>query len=210
MQIRTTLPRLLAEPISPWEGRPEEGRSIVIHCGSGRQLAEVAAFCGQSGSPLVELSTGTGLAATTLFPVVECANSNILMVKFMAMLASCGHLFKGHPVRLTESHQAGKTTVAGTAVQMAACLGLPPQEIRSIRDPQVQARDLGIPADRLGRHAYHLIEIGDACASIRVETRVEGAQPYAEGVAAVVRAIRSRPLENRRYTIEELVQNGWL
>lgn len=208
-EIAAALPALLENGLVPWEER-QQLPSLVVHCGSGRQLPEVLAFCKGTGSALLELSTGTELPPAPGFPLVECPNANILMVKFMAMLASCGHLLKGYPLRLTESHQAGKVTRAGTAVRLAETLGLDAGQIRSVRDPEVQQRDLGIPPHALERHAYHLIEIGDGACSIRMETRVENPQPYVQGVASILRALGARCLEGRRYTVEELVQLGWI
>ncbi|MDI9690464.1 hypothetical protein QM326_38275, partial [Burkholderia cenocepacia] len=67
-------------------------------------------------SPLVELSTGSDLETGTYgFPVVLCPNTNILMLKFMSMLETSGHLFRDCDISVTESHQAGKTSVPGTA-----------------------------------------------------------------------------------------------
>jgi len=185
--------------------------SIVVHAGSGRELGAVAEFCAGTQSPLIELATGSDLeSAQPAFPVVLCPNTNILMLKVMAMLAKSGHLFRNHAIRLTESHQAGKTSVPGTAVNMAQSLGLEASDIHSIRDAHVQAADLQIPEAHLARHAYHQIKIQDGACSLQLETRVYGDSAYADGVARIVAAVRTHTLDKRRYSVMEFVDAGWL
>lgn len=194
-----------------WPVVPGAVPSIVVHAGSGRELADVAAFCEMSGSPLVELATGSALERGSHgFPVVVCPNTNILMLKFMGMLERSGHLFHGHRIALAESHQAQKTSVPGTAVGMAHSLGLAVGDIQSVRSAEVQSRELHIPKEHLGRHAYHRIDIGDGLCSLTLETRVYGDAPYADGVARIVAAVRAHPLDKRRYSVMEFVHNGWL
>jgi dihydrodipicolinate reductase len=159
----------------------------------------------------MELATGSDMSGYSHnFPIVVCPNTNILMLKFMAMLASSGHYFKGYKLKIVESHQAGKTSVPGTAVNMAQSLHFPSEKIISIRDPIQQQELLKIETEHLARHAYHRIEIGDEGCSIAFETRVSNSAPYAEGVAKIISAVRSNTLENRLYDIMEFVENGWV
>jgi 4-hydroxy-tetrahydrodipicolinate reductase len=188
-----------------------EGSSIVVHAGSGRELDEVIAYCQRTGAVLVELATGSPLATADVdFPVVLCPNTNILMLKFMAMLARSGQQFKNYRIALVESHQAAKTSAPGTAVSMAKSLGLPSDQIVSIRDPAVQEEVLKIPPEHIARHAYHGIVISDDLTSITLETRVFGPAPYAAGLAQIIAAVRSNILERRRYDVVEFVENGWI
>ena len=186
-------------------------KSIVVHAGSGRELKDVIAYCHQTNSPLVELATGSEIEVTDLtFPVVVCANTNILMLKFMNMLAKAGHVFSGYSIKITESHQVQKQSVPGTAVKMAEALGLNTSDVRSVRDQRAQKVELRIPEEHLDRHAYHQILIEDAACSVTMETRVFGASPYADGVTSIISAIRLIELENRLYTVNEFVDNGWI
>lgn len=198
--------------VTAWEnGKSLARQSVVVHAGSGRELETVAAYCGATKSPLLELATGSKIAPSAqAFPIVICPNTNILMLKFMSMLAQCGHLFREHRITLTESHQAQKTSVPGTAVAMARALGLQDSDILSIRDAETQLADLGIPEAQLARHAYHRILIEDGDCSLKLETRVHGESPYAAGVARIVSAVQGRELENRIYPIMEFVNNGWI
>lgn len=198
--------------IISWTNQGEaKGKSIVIHAGSGRELKDVISYCQGTGSPLVELATGMEIAIEPpAFPLVLCPNTNILMLKFMSALARSGNLFSGYGIKLTESHQAQKKSVPGTAVGIAHALGLTAGDVLSVRNPDEQKARLKIPVEHLDRHAYHQIVIEDAGCNIIIETRVYGASPYADGVRKILSAIRSNWLENRIYPINEFVENGWI
>lgn len=192
-------------------GPTAQGSSVVVHAGSGRELDDVIAYCHVTKSALIELATGSKLEiASPTFPVVLCPNTNILMLKFLNMLARGGKLFKGYHIEVTESHQAEKRSAPGTAITIAQSLGLSANEVVSVRDPEEQLTTLHIPVEHLGRHAMHAILIEDSVCRIALETRVYGASPYADGVAKVVSAITSRRLENRVYPIDEFVEHGWV
>lgn len=204
-----------AGAVVAWSGPGPDlrgGSAIVVHAGSGRELEAVTAFCRATHSPLVELATGSALEQQQLhgFPVVLCPNTNILMLKFMAMLERSGALFHGERVSLTESHQAQKSSVPGTAVSMARSLGLPASAIESVRSAEVQRDALQIPPEHLARHAYHQVVIEDGVCRVALETRVYGDAPYAHGVGRIVAAVRAHPLEDRVYPVIEFVDNGWL
>lgn len=198
--------------VTPWDNTAHSAnKSIVIHAGSGRELGAVTAYCAATQSPLIELSTGSEVeSAHYPFPVVVCPNTNILMLKVMSMLAKSGHLFRNHSIQLTESHQANKSSVPGTAVNMAQSLGLKDSDVRSIRDADVQREALKIPEAHLARHAYHQILIKDGECSLQLETRVYGESAYADGVARIIAAVRAHTLENRVYSVMEFVDLGWL
>jgi len=192
-------------------GSAAQGPSVVVHAGSGRELDGVIAYCHETGSALIELATGSKLEIESpTFPVILCPNTNILMLKFMNMLARGGGLFKGYHIEVTESHQAEKRSAPGTAIAIAQSLGLSANEVVSVRDEEVQRTALGIPAQHIGRHAVHTILIEDTACRISLETRVYGASPYADGVAKIVSAVIYRQLENRLYPIDEFIERGWV
>lgn len=185
--------------------------TAVVHAGSGRELPEIVVFCREHGAVLIELSTGTDVAALAQgIPVVMCPNANILMLKFMAMLARNGHWFKDCRIGITESHQANKTSVPGTAVAMADALGVDAQVIVSVRDPAVQTTLLCLAPQDLARHAFHRIQIDDGACAITLETLVQGNAPYVDGVRRIIGAALSHPLESRVYGVLEFIDNGWL
>lgn len=190
---------------------PAAGAAFVVHAGSGRELAQVTAYCQRTGATLLELSTGSVLEeGCPGFPVVLCPNTNILMLKFMSMLAASGHLFRGYDIDLQESHQHGKTSAPGTALALAQSLGLKPESIASERDPSRQMDVLAVPREHLTRHAVHRIRISDGVCTLNLESRVLGGAPYARGVGLLLRALRTRTLERRLYRVEELISAGWL
>ncbi len=211
-ELLSALPSVSSTRVIAWaDAATIEGSFIVVHAGSGRELEDVIAYCQKTGSSLVELATGSAIANRQVnFPVVVCPNTNILMLKFLAMLASSGHHFKNYKVRVVESHQADKSSVPGTAVALAKSLGLLNEEIVSVRNPHEQREALGIPPEYLSRHAYHRVEIEDHVGRIVLETRVFGPAPYADGLAQIISAVRSNKLESRHYNVMEFIENGWV
>lgn len=131
-----------------WPNAPAtQGRSVVVHAGSGRELNAVIAYCVETNSVLIELATGSKLeVASSTFPVILCPNTNILMLKFMRMLARSGKLFEGYGIELTESHQAEKRSAPGTAIAIAQSLGLSAEDVISVRDRETQLAALRITA----------------------------------------------------------------
>lgn len=198
--------------VRSWSSAPvAKGRSAVVHTGSGRELNDAIAYCRETNSVLIELATGSNIeVASPTFPVVLCPNTNILMLKFMNMLAKSGRLFEGYRIELTESHQAEKQSTPGTAVAIAQSLGLPAEDVISVRDRDAQLTTLRIPSEHLGRHALHSVLIDDGTCRVLLETRVYGSSPYAHGVSKIVSAVATRPLENRVYAIDEFVEHGWV
>lgn len=206
---------LQAEPgivASAWpSGGPGVDADVIAHAGSGRELPEVVAHCRRTGTPLLELSTGSALEQMGVdFPAVLCPNTNLLMLKLMRLLAAGGASFARYPMQLIESHQATKTSAPGTALALAASLGLPAEAVVSVRDPAVQREALGIPPEHLGRHAVHRLLIDDGACSVAIETRVFGAAPYVQGVRQIAQAVRQHALEPRLYPVDELLERGWL
>jgi len=107
---------------------------------------------------------------------------------------------------MSEIHRFPQVLVVG----MAQSLGLASDKVLSVRDPQVQRGDLGIPDIHLSRHAVHRIDIGDNTCRVRLETRVFGDSPYAAGVGQIVAAVRACALDKRVYPVAEFIRNGWI
>ncbi|RDI10539.1 dihydrodipicolinate reductase C-terminal domain-containing protein [Comamonas sp. AG1104] len=200
------------QAILPWHSDPTSNeRSIVIHAGSGRELQTISTFCSRTSSVLIELSTGSAIESVDVcFPVVLCPNTNILMLKFMHMLECSGSLFSGYDIQLTESHQASKKSVPGTAVAIANALSLSIDKIASVRDTATQTGEFKIQEEHLGRHAFHQIRINDGSCQIAMESRVVGDSPYAHGVQQIVSAVIEQKLLNRIYSITEFIEKRWL
>lgn len=186
-------------------------RSIIVHAGSGRELPEIVSFCKKTNSTLIELSTGSVLEGEQQsFPIVMCPNTNILMLKFMNMIAKSGHLFSGCEIEIMESHQSSKKSTPGTAVAIAQSLSVNPNLIKSVRDPEDQKNLLNIEEKHLHRHAFHSIRLVDGPCQVVLESRVFGESPYASGVSKIINATFFNVLENRTYSINEYIENGWV
>ena len=199
--------------VALWETRDLNSmpESIVVHAGSGRQLAEVYEFCKSSNSVFVELSTGTTTIDNDFsFPVILCPNTSILLIKFLAMWKHFGNLSNKFDISILESHQHSKKSTPGTAVEIADAVGYSRENISSVRDPEVQSKELRIPNEYLPKHAFHRVKIEDGSVSIQIETKVLGHDSYAVGVREIVSAIRKIELENRKYQITEFAENGWI
>jgi len=193
-----------------WEERtcPAEGRQIVVHAGSGRQLDEIIAHCKTTGATMLELSTaGSHLPENPPFPLIICPNVNMPMLHFMATVKHASRYFLGQDIHISESHQSSKATKPGTAAYMAKTLGIPEADIESIRDPKVQGGQLGIPAEFLDRHAYHRIVIKNPEVEIRMETRVLGKSAYASGLSKIIDMIARTELSPGCHDIVDLVDN---
>jgi CheY-like chemotaxis protein len=159
---------------------------------------------------LAILSTGgSPLPADPDFPLIICPNVNMLMLSFMAMIKQASGYFQGHDIRITESHQASKSTKPGTAVHLAQSLGVPEGEIRSERNPKAQNQVLGIPSAYLDRHAYHEIVISDAEVEIRLQTRVLGKSAYASGLARLIELVSKRRPDPGCHDVVDLVTSGY-
>ncbi|MFZ0481759.1 MAG: dihydrodipicolinate reductase C-terminal domain-containing protein [Desulfobacterales bacterium] len=199
--------------ISSWDTKETHSmaKSIVVHAGSGRQLSEVYEFCKSSNSVLVELSTGTAtLEQEFLFPVIICPNTSILLIKFLSIWKHFGKLSNKYDISILESHQTTKKSLPGTAVDIADAIGFPIERISSVRDPEVQSKEIGIPDEYLAKHAFHRVKIEDGSVSIQIETKVLGHDSYASGVREILFAIGKIEIENRKYHITEFAENGWI
>lgn len=186
-------------------------QAIVVHAGSGRQLPECLAFCARTGSVFVELSTGLETESMEPeFPLIICPNTSILVLKTLNLLKIGGHVFEKYDISITESHQAAKTTEPGTAYSFAHSLQIPIEQISSVRIPDIQLNTIGIPAEYIGKHAYHKIVIKDGTDEVTIETKVLGHESYAQGVKKIVEAVLQFPLENKRYTVLDLIGCGML
>ncbi len=186
-------------------------KAIIVHAGSGRQLEDILRYCSFTKSVLIELSTGLQTEQTKAdFPLILCPNTSILVLKTLQMIKAFGPSFSGLDLSLMESHQSSKKTEPGTAYAFADSLDIPHGHIISIRNPSVQEKLLNIPPEFLDKHAYHRLVIKDGNDEVTIETKVLGHASYASGVKRIIDAILTHNLENRTYTVLELIENHLL
>ncbi len=198
--------------VAPWEDRDavRGQRVFVVHAGSGRELGDAVKFCSVTGSVLLDLSTaGSQLPEAPDFPLVVCPNVNMQMLGFMAMVRQGAKYFRGRDIRITESHQASKSTRPGTAIHLAHSLDVPEEEIRSERDPKTQSEVLKIPSAYITRHAFHEIVISDAEVEIRLQTRVLGKTAYASGLARIIDMMNGTTIGPGLHDIVDLLVNDF-
>lgn len=201
------------QSVVPWSDSTlhKDEDIIVVHAGSGRELESVYTFCTEHQKPLIELATNiSSNKSHSAFPLVVCPNTNILLLKFMAMISKFGTNFIEYDKTIIESHQSTKTSAPGTAYAIAKSLGVENEKVESVRDPFVQEKALGIPGPFLSRHAYHKITISDSTVSVTLETKVFGSTPYSAGLAKIIDAMITRKLEKRVYDVLEFIEQGWI
>lgn len=181
-------------------------KAIVVHAGSGRQLAECMSFCSRTKSIFIELSTGLETEKLNPdFPLVVCPNTSILVLKALNMVKANTRQFENYNITITESHQSTKKTEPGTAIAFANALNYPVDKIISIRGFKIQQSEIGIPVEYLDKHAYHRIVIKDGDDEIAIETKVLGHKSYAKGVKEIVEAVIKSSLENKRYMVWDMI-----
>ncbi len=166
-----------------------EIKSLIPHVcaldackGVGVANENAAMYC-RYQIPFVMLSTGADykliekLAEETQTPCVAYPNMDVRIVAWMASIQYMAEnyygAFKGSKTSLVETHQAdkinadGKPETSGTMKKMLKNLGdlvgdeLPPESILSIRDPNIQAKIIGVPDNWLSWHAYHFFKISN-------------------------------------------------
>jgi len=196
-----------------WDKRSEESIDYdgcaVIHVGSGRQLEEVIRYCEQHGLPLIQGATGVDeelLPDKPSFILIDAPNLSIPIVKLFALLDHGKMFFRDFDIRIVESHQSTKTSLAGTARTMANLLGAPAESVVAVRDQTIQRVLLGVPESALGGHAIHRIEIEGLGATISISTKVFGRETYLHGIIRVLSRIDN--LSAGSYLVTDLVNKG--
>jgi len=189
--------------------------SLIIHTGSGRELEKIIEFCNGTQSVLVQAATGLELEKYLKnnldFVLIKAPNLALPIIKFMKILELTGDMFdsKDFNIKISESHQGSKKTVPGTAVQFANALGLPEENILSIRDESKQ-KELGIEEQYLDGHAVHWIEINGLGARLSFKTEILGRDAYAYGVLKLFEKFdeisKLEKVNQKIYNITDLVQ----
>ncbi len=121
------------------------------------------------------------------------------------MIKKFGGNFENYEISITESHQSTKSTEPGTAYEFANSLKVPYDKIVSIRDPLIQVNKVGIPEEFLKRHAYHKIIIRDNNDEVTIETKIFGHDSYVTGVKTIIETCLNQSLENKRFTVLDLI-----
>ena len=181
------------------EGRPFDGSSAraLIHAGSGREMPEAIAYCTENKVPFIQAATGIAAPENPPFPYIDASNLALDVLRF----EQAATLFKGAAATLTESHQAEKKSVPGTAQRIAKALGL--REITSIRDPKVQKERFGLNGEELKSHAIHELQLERGGVQMRLEVRITGLEPYVAGAKELLE-MDLESLAGGLYSLSEL------
>lgn len=189
-------------------GDSMRANTIVVHCGSGRELPSALDWCEKNQVVLIQASTGQSLPEKVDAPVITVVNLVMAIPKFINQLHQLKALFPKAWIKIVESHQETKKTVPGTAVEMAKALGVPEEEIVSIRNKAEQLA-LGIPEEHLDGHGYHFITITDSGATLRLQTAVNGREPYGYGLIELGKKILELSLAPGHYKTGDILGITW-
>lgn len=186
-------------------GLSADKKTVFVHVGSGRQYNESLQQAIAHDSTYIQAATEKDIKfvppAVKNIRFINAPNLDINIIKLFYWLKLGENLFKDESISIIESHQKEKKSQPGTALKICNYLNLPPDSITSIRDPEKQ-KQLNI--SNLEHHAYHQIRIGDENSRITIETKIEGADSYAKGLARIVDCVDK--LENGAYEIDDLLK----
>ena len=189
-------------------GNTDTSRIVCIHAGSGKQYQEMLSYCQNNHTPLFQCATGITypeeLFSNIPFVFVDAPNFSLMIVKFLYMLEELGSLFHEYDISITESHQSAKTSLPGTAREIAKSLGVDPRQIKSIRDKEIQKDQFKIPHQHLEQHALHIIDIGSDDCRISFKTEIYGLNTYLVGIVKLMQNIDK--LSPGKYSLPDLVR----
>ena len=211
--IISTLPELdqkngYFNSIQTYEGQTNfPSPTILIHVGSGRQYQECLTLSLKQRCIFIQAATEKDIPMKPPLPgeivFINAPNLDLRLIKLFYWLKLGATLFKQDEITITESHQATKTSVPGTAYKICDILGIDHSKVASIRNSDLQ-KELQIKT--LEHHAYHKLVIGSSDSQIKIETKIEGSASYVEGLYEVLKSIPKIPVSN--YEIEELIVKG--
>lgn len=164
-------------------------------------MSNVKAYA-EAGVPFVMGTTGfdrdeaVKLVKASKASAVISPNMGAPIVMLQTMLEVLEETFPGvldgYTLSVTESHQAPKKDVSGTAkaflpkLQGIGCQSTDPA-IRSVREPEEQ-KQLGVPEEALSGHAYHWYKAVSPAGDVALEFShcINGRRVYAEGTLKAV------------------------
>ncbi|MGE0086840.1 MAG: dihydrodipicolinate reductase [Desulfococcaceae bacterium] len=185
------------------EIRKKEGNFISIDFTHPSAVNDNAAFYCKNRLPFVMGTTGGDrekLAQTVKsseISAVIAPNMAKQIVGFQAMMeyaAQCfPGLFEGYSLEIRESHQKGKADTSGTAKAMVTYFSklgcdFSADQILKERDPDIQAKQWGIPEEYLKGHAWHTYTLlsDDGTVKFSFTHNVNGRDIYVRGTMDAV------------------------
>lgn len=126
--------------------------------------------------------------------------------------------FSGYTLQVRESHQSSKIDTSGTAKAIVSSfqrLGVSfnLDQIEKVRDPTEQIKNMGVPEEYLGGHAFHTYSLTspDNTVAFQFQHNVCGRSIYAQGtIDAVIFLARKVQLkaEKRLYNMIDVLREG--
>ncbi len=125
-------------------------------------------------------------------PAVIAPNMAKQIVGFQAMMEygakTFPGLFKGYTLKVTESHQNGKADTSGTARAIVSNFNemgmeFDVDDIKMVRDPDIQLNEWNIPKEHLTGHGWHTYTMTapDGSALFEFKHNINGRDIYAAG-----------------------------
>lgn len=204
--------------------REVAGNAIIVDFSTPSAALENVRVYTELGLPFVMGTTGFDRSAAesmvqaSASVAVIAPNMAIPIVVIQAALEDMARRFPGalagYELAITESHQAAKKDVSGTARALLPHFralggesGTP--EISPVRDPAAQ-RSLGVPEEHLGGHGHHWYALRSAAGDVTLELshRVNGRRVYAEGTLRAARWLAARargPEQGVVYTMRDVL-----
>lgn len=157
-----------------------------------------AEFYCRYGIPFVMGTTGgdrkrlNEVVAASAIAAVIAPNMAKQIVGFQAMMEYAADafpgLFAGYSLKIVESHQASKADTSGTAKVMVKCftklgVAFTEDEIKMVRDPDIQKKLMGVPKEHLRGHGWHTYTLVSPDGTVKFEFvhNVNGRDVYARG-----------------------------
>jgi len=157
-----------------------------------------ALFYAQNQIPFVMGTTGGDMeqleqiVVNSSIMAVIAPNMAKQIVGFQAMMEYAANtfpdLFKGYTLNVVESHQKGKADTSGTARAMVGYFNqlgtdFDVNDIKMVRDPELQEKDWKIPKEHLTGHGWHTYTLTakDGSAFFEFKHNINGRDIYASG-----------------------------
>ncbi len=202
-----------------------EQPDIIVDFTTGNSLDNCKVYC-DLNVPFVMGSTGKdrtqmeALVKQSCISAVIAPNMAPPIVALQAMFEFAAQNFSGvfddYSLKIAESHQAKKKDVSGTARAFEKLLngmGAVSDEdgILAIRDPLIQKRMCGIPAEYLDGHGYHeyVLTSEDKTVNLILAHNINGRKVYADGTIRAIRFLAERlGEEGKVFSMIDVLKNS--
>jgi dihydrodipicolinate reductase len=181
------------EVIIPHQGMDDIKADICIYVSrSPRQLSQAVSICERNQAKLLVLSTDVEKELKLLNPMCKVEfipNSSIEVQEYIVSIEKFWSTHKDWPVSVIEYHQSAKTSVSGTAIEIAKRINLPAKNIVSVRDDSLAQKKFNIPQEHLNGYAIHQVTFTDPEGNHpeTFEMKVFGRASYVNGLIRMIK-----------------------